>query len=151
MKAGELMSRNVITAGTGTTIEEIAHLLSDNNISGLPVVDKDGRLVGIVTQKDVLYKDIEPRFPPIVQLLGGNIFLKGVKHYNEELKKLIATKAEDIMTKDVVTVEEETEVEKVAELMVENGVNRIPVTKDKKLTGIIGRADIVRYLAGTLE
>jgi len=151
MKAREIMSKDVVTIGKDTTIEEIAHLLADNNISGVPVTDSGDRVIGMVTQKDLLYKDVEPRFPAVVEILGGVIFLQGVKHYNEELKKLVATKAEDIMTKQVVTVEGDTQVEKVAGIMVERDINRIPVVENGKLIGIISRADIVRYIAKMLE
>lgn len=151
MKAKEIMSVNVITIEKGTTIEEIAHILIEKNISGVPVVDKENNVVGMVTQKDLLYKDVEPHFPPVVEILGGLIFLKGVKHYNEELKKLVATKAEDIMTAKVISVDEDAEVEQVAELMVEKDVNRIPVLKGGKLVGIIGRSDIVKYIAKMME
>ncbi len=151
MEAREIMSSDVISVKRNTTIEEIAHLLADNNISGVPVVDDDGRVIGMVTQKDLLYKDVEPRFPAVVQLLGGTIFLKGVKHYNEELKKLVATKAEDIMTKQIVTVNANAKVERIAQLMVDKDINRIPVVDDGKLVGIVGRADIVRYIAKMLE
>ncbi|MCX7920994.1 MAG: CBS domain-containing protein [Clostridia bacterium] len=151
MKASEIMSTNVITIKKDTTIEEIAHILTDNNISGVPVIDEDNRIIGMVTQKDLLYKDVEPRFPAVFEILGGLVFLKGVKHYNEELKKLVATKAEDIMVKKVVTVNEDMIVEQIAELMVEKDINRIPVVRDKKIIGIISRGDIVKYIAEMLE
>jgi CBS domain-containing protein len=151
MKAKEIMETNVITVKKETTIEEIAHILTDKNISGVPVVDDGNKVIGMVSQKDLLYKDVEPRFPAVVEILGGLIFLKGVKHYQEELKKLVATKAEDIMTQKVISVTEETEVEKVAEIMVEKDVNRIPVLREGKLIGIISRADIVKYIAKMLE
>lgn len=148
MKVREVMSVNVITVGTDATIEDIARVLTDNKVSGAPVVDRSGKMVGIVTQKDLLYKDIQPRFPAVVELLGGLIFLKGVRHYNEELKKLVATKAEDIMTKDVVTIDADADIQTAATLMVEKDINRIPVVENGRLAGIVGRADIVRSLAG---
>jgi len=151
MKVKELMSSNVITIKKDTTIEEIAHILTENNISGVPVINDNNEILGMVSQKDLLYKDVQPRFPAVVELLGGLIFLKGVKHYNEELKKLVAMKAEDIMTRNVITVGEEDEVEAIAEIMVEKDVNRVPVVRDGKLTGIVSRADMVRYIARMLE
>jgi CBS domain-containing protein len=151
MKAKEIMSQNVITIGKDTTIEEIAHLFIEKNISGVPVVDRENKVIGMVTQKDLLYKDVEPHFPPVLEILGGLIFLGGVKHYNEELKKLVATKAEDIMTAKVISIDEEEDVERVAELMVEKDINRIPVLRDGKLVGIIGRSDMVKYIAKMLE
>lgn len=151
MKARDIMLTDVITVKKDTTIEEIAHILSEKSISGVPVVDDDNKVVGIVSQKDLLYKDIEPHFPPLVEILGGLVFLKGVKQYNEELRKLVATRAEEIMTRRVITVEEDTEVERIADLMVEKDINRVPVVNNSRLVGIISRADIVRYIAKTLE
>ena len=151
MKASQIMSKNVITVKRDTTIEDIAHILTNNNISGVPVVDDENKVVGMVTEKDLLYKDIEPHFPPVIEILGGLIFLKGVKKYNEELRKLVATKAEDIMTKDTITVEEDMTVGRIAELMIEKEVNRLPVLKDDKLTGIISRADVVRSMSEMFE
>ena len=151
MRAREIMATNVITIKSETTIEEIAHVLTDNNISGVPVVDENNKVIGIVSEKDLLYKDIEPRFPAVVELLGGLIFVKGVKHYNEELRKLVATKAEDVMTKGVITVDGNVEVKKVAEIMIEKDINRLPVVDNGKLIGIISRSDIIRYTAKRLE
>ena len=150
MKAKEIMSTKVLTIGKDTTIEEIAHILADNNISGVPVLGEDGKILGIVSQKDLLYKDVEPRFPAVTEILGGLIFLQGARQYNEELKKLVATRAEDIMSRNVITVDGDTPVEKVARLMVEKDVNRIPVVEGGKLTGIISRADVVKYIAQIL-
>jgi CBS domain-containing protein len=151
VKAKDIMSADVITVKKDATIEEIAHILTEKNISGVPVVDDDNSVIGVVTQKDLLYKKIEPRFPPVVEILGGLIFLKSVKNYNEELRKLVATKAEEIMTKKVVTVDEDTDIERIAELMVEQDINRIPVVKASKLVGIISRTDVVKYIAKTME
>ncbi|MCR4437153.1 MAG: CBS domain-containing protein [Clostridiales bacterium] len=151
MKAKDIMSADVFTVKKDTSVGEIAHLLTEKNISGVPVVDDRGAVVGMVTQRDLLYKDVEPRFPAVAQILGGTLFLQGAAHYNEELRKLAAVKAEDLMTKRVFTVEEDTEVKRVAELMVEREINRVPVTRNGKLTGIISRADIVRNIAKMME
>ena len=149
MKAKDIMETNVISVSEDTSVEEMANILTDNNISGVPVLNEECRVVGIVSQKDIIYKDVEPRFPPVAEILGGLIYLGGVKHYNEELKKLVATTAEEIMTKEVITAYENDEIGEIAELMVENDINRIPVLHDDgRLAGIISRADIVKYIAG---
>ena len=146
MKAKAIMSVNVITIKRETTLEEIAHILTENRISGVPVVDDEGHVEGIVSETDLLYKDVEPRFPAVVEVLGGLIFLKGTKHHDEELKKLVATKAEDIMTAKVITAEEETDVREIAGIMVENKINRVPILRDGKLVGIVSRADILKSM-----
>ncbi|TYQ16782.1 UNVERIFIED_CONTAM: CBS-domain-containing membrane protein [Acetivibrio alkalicellulosi] len=150
MKAKDIMSRDVITVKKDATVEEIAQILTEKNISGVPVVDDNNKILGIVTEKDMLYKNVEPHFPPVVEILGGLVFLKSVKKYNEELKKLVATKAEEIMTKKVITVDEDHDIDSIAVLMVEKDVKRIPVVKDSVLVGIISRADIVRYIAKSM-
>ncbi|MDQ2085615.1 CBS domain-containing protein [Herbivorax sp. ANBcel31] len=151
MKAKDIMSKDVVTVKKDATVEEIAHVLTDKNISGVPVVDEENRVIGIVTEKDMLYKNVKPHFPPVVEILGGLIFLKGVKKYNDELKKLVATKAEEIMTKEVFTVDEDYDIDNIATLMVEKDIKRIPVVKDSKLTGIISRADILKYIAKSMD
>jgi len=148
MKVKDLISTNVLTISKDTSVEEIAGILAENNISGVPVVDEENRVIGIVTQKDLLYKDIKPRFPAVVEILGGMIFLSGVKEYNTELKKLVATKAEELMTKKVITISPDSSVEKAAAIMVDKNINRIPVVDEgNHLLGIISRADIIRSMA----
>ena len=146
MVAKDIMSKNVITVKNDATIEEVAKVLTDNSISGVPVVSEDGNVIGIVTKKDLIYKDIEPKVPSYVEVLGGVFFVEGIKQYEEKLRKLLANKAEDIMTRDVVTISEDTDIREIAEIMVNEGVNRLPVLKDGKLVGIISRGDIVKSL-----
>ncbi len=149
MKAADIMSKEVVTVGPDASVEETAAVLVKNNISGVPVVDDKNKIIGIVTQKDIMYKDVEPRFPPYAELLGGLIFLGGVREYNDELKKALATRVEEIMTRKVITVKEDTDIQEIAQLMVRNNINRIPVTDNKGgLSGIISRADVIRFIAG---
>ncbi len=151
MKAKEIMSKKVITVFPDCSVEELAKILVENSISGVPVVDRNNNVVGIVTEKDILYKDAELRFPPFVEILGAYIYLGGVKEYNTQLKKILATNVAELMTKDVICVNEDEDVKSVVELMLKYNINRIPVLDtEQKLCGIIGRADIVRSIAKTL-
>lgn len=147
MKVADIMTKNVISITLEATVEDAAKLLLERNISGLPVVDKDGKLAGIITHKDLLYKNMEPEAPAMLEILGGFVYLGGVGRYNDELKKLISTKVSDVMTKDVITAGMDDSVQSVAKLMVQNGVNRIPVVKDGQLVGIVSRADIIKNTA----
>lgn len=146
MIAKDIMSKNVITIKKDATIEEIARLLTEKNISGVPVVDDDDKLIGIVSEKDLIYKDVDPKFPSYIEVLGGVFFVDGIKQYEEKLKKLLANRAEDIMTAKVIAVNEDTDIKEIAELMIEKSVNRVPVLKDGNLVGIVSRGDIVRSL-----
>lgn len=151
MKAKDIMSANVIAVFAENSVEELAKLLTDNNISGAPVIDNDRKVIGIVTEKDIMYKDSEPQFPPVANILGAQIFLGSVKEYNTQLRKILATSVNDLMTKDVITVTDDTDVKEIVEVMLENNINRVPVIdKDERLVGIISRADIVRYMAKSM-
>jgi CBS domain-containing protein len=148
MLAKEIMNRNVITVREDATIEELAAILTDNHISGAQVVNKEGKMVGIVTDADLIHKDTNPRTPEFFSILGSVIYVSGVARFREDFKKLAATKTSEIMTSEVITVSGDASIEEVATLMVDHGVKRVPVLENDALVGIIGMADIVKTLAG---
>lgn len=146
MKARDIMVKEVITVKQQATIKEIAKVLVDNKISGVPVVDDDRRLVGIVSEGDLLFKETNPRLPNFINILGAIIYYNGVERYNEDFKKLMAGQASEIMTDKVIVISEDVEIEEVARLMIEHGIKRIPVVQGEKIVGIISRADIIKTL-----
>lgn len=147
MKAKDIMQRKVLSIKKDVFIKEIAKILFENKISGVPVVDEEDKVIGIVTEKDLIIKEKKPSFPSYVEFLGSILFLEGVKKYDEELKKLAATTAEEIMTKDVHTITEDASIEEIANIMVDNSVNRVPVVdKGGKIIGIISRADMLKTI-----
>ena len=145
--AKDIMTKKVITINQDASIEELSELLLDNNISGVPVVDNDGKVVGIATEGDIIVKDTNLHFPRYFKLLDSIIYLESLTEFKNSLKKHFATKVSEIMTSDIISCTAETSVDDVASIMVENKVNRIPVlTEDKKLEGIITRADIIKSM-----
>ena len=146
MKAKDIMVKEVITVKQQATIEEIARTLINNNISGVPVVDDAGNLVGIVTEGDLLYKEMSPRLPEAINILGAIIYYSGVDRYTEDWKKIMAMQASEIMTDKVVVVREDAEIQEISGLMVEHGIKNIPVVQGKKIVGIVSRADIIKTL-----
>jgi len=147
MLARDIMNKNVITVQEDTMIEEVADILTKNKISGLPVVNQAGKLVGMVTEGDLLHKETNPRTPGYLNILGALIYIGGVDKYKEDLKKLAATKASEIMTTDVITVSGDAKVEQVAAMMVNHNIKRLPVIENDALIGIISRADIIKTMA----
>lgn len=146
MKAKDIMVRDVITVHQNDSIESVARILVSHNISGVPVVNDAGNLVGMVTEGDLLYKEVNPRLPDYVNVLGAIIFYNGVEQFHDDFKKLIAGRAREIMSNEVITVSEDTELQEVAQIMVENGIKRVPVVKDQKMIGIISRYDMIKTL-----
>ena len=147
MKAKDIMQTSVITVGPDTMIQDIAKILSENNISGVPVVDDD-KIVGIVSEGDLLHKEANPRIPTIypISAFGSFTYLGDYKKYEEDIKKLSAMKASEIMTTEVISESEDTDINKIASIMIDKKINRIPITRDGKLVGIVSRADLIKIL-----
>ena len=147
ISAKDIMTKNVVTINQEASIEELSELLLNNKISGVPVVDNDGKMVGIATEGDVIVKDTDLHFPRYFKLLDSIIYLESLTKFKNSLKKHLAIKVSEIMTTRVVSCLPETLMEDVANLMVDNKVNRIPViSEDGKPIGIITRADIVKSM-----
>ncbi len=147
MLAKDIMTTKVISVKPGDTVERVIKLLLDKKISGVPVVNDNGEVIGIVSEGDLIVRTQKLHIPSYIQILGGVIYLDDPEDFKEELKKSVAVKVDDIMTRDPLTVEEDTPVEEIATTMSDAGVNRLPVVKDRKLVGIVSRADIIRSLA----
>lgn len=150
MKARDLMSTNLISVTKDTPLKEVADLMVKHRISGIPVVDGD-RLLGIVTESDMLVRAKKLELPTFLPFIGGIIYLEGPSRLNEEVKKMTAIKAEEIMTTKLHTITPDETLETIATLMVEKKVNRLPVVEDGRLVGIITRSDVVRAVASELE
>lgn len=147
LKAADIMRKDVVTITEDATMQELAELLSTNQISGVPVVDNDNRVVGVATEGDLVSIDADIHFPHYIQLFDSVIFLESVKKFDERLRKAAAYRVRELMTTDVVTVQQDELVEKVATLMTDREINRLPVLDGDTLVGIITRADVVRAMS----
>lgn len=147
MKAKEIMNRKVIAVNQEMTVDEVVKILLDHGISGVPVVEEDGRVVGIVSETDLIYREKKLHLPSFISILQGIVFLESTKDLERQVKKMAAYKVKDVMTKDVITVLEDAELEDVVDIIIDKKVNRVPVTDSKgKLLGIITRSDILRHI-----
>lgn len=139
MKVEDLMVREVVTVAPETSLKDVAAILAERGISGLPVVDAGGGVVGVVSEADILMKEQTPA-PSRRGLLGR---LLGPEDPGAAAK-LAARTAGEAMTSPAVTVGPDASVAETASLMVGRGVNRLPVVEDGKLVGIVTRHDLVR-------
>ena len=151
MKVSEVMTTNVVTVRRDTPVNEIARLLVKNDITGAPVVDDAGTVIGLVTETDLIVRDANLHFPTYITLLDSIVYLGSTRHFEEELQKFMATTAAEIMNPQPSIVAPDTELNDVATYMVENDANPVPVVQDQKLVGIVSRADLVRLLARETE
>lgn len=147
MKVSDVMNRDVITLRPEQTLEEAARILVEKGISGVPVV-REEKVVGILSERDLLEARTSPRPPRYLELLGGIIYLDNVREFQDQLKKTVATKVEQVMTKDVATVTADAPLEEAAKIILERGVNRVPVLEDSRLVGIVTRSDVLRGTMG---
>ena len=145
--ARDVMVKKVITINKNASVAELSELLIKNKISGVPVVDDSGKLVGIATEGDLIIRDADLHFPRYFKLLDSIIYLESLNKFKRNLRKYLGTKVEDVMTSKVKIVKEDTPINVVANIMIRNNVNRVPVLdNDGDLVGIITRADIVKSM-----
>jgi len=143
----DIMVKKVITIKKDASVEELSELLVKNKISGVPVVDNDGKLVGIATEGDLIIKDSDLHFPRYFKLLDSIIYLESLNKFKKSLKKFLGTKVEDVMTAEIKTVKEETPIGEAANMMIKYNINRVPVLDSKdEMVGIVTRADIVKSM-----
>ena len=146
--ARDIMTREVVTLSPEQSVTEAADILSANRISGAPVVDADGGLIGIVSESDLIIQDVKLHFPHFINLLDSYIYLGSLARFETTLKKAVAAKVKDIMSADVTTATPEAPVEDIATIMVQRDVGLVPIMKDSRLVGVVSKGDIVRSLGG---
>ena len=144
--AQDIMTRDVITVGPDTDITQATRMLLENRINGLPVVDAENRLVGIVCQSDMIAQQKRIPLPSLFTLLDGYIPLTSSKQFEREVEKIAATRVEQAMTPKPVTVSPGTSIEDIASLMVEKKLHTLPVVEKGKVVGVIGKEDMLRTL-----
>jgi CBS domain-containing protein len=146
----DIMDSDPATVSPETPVEEIVAVLRDHGIPGVPVVDADGRCVGIVTEADLVLPDDQGdlHLPHYINLFGGTVFLEPLGRYEQRLRKAFASTAEDMMTREPDTVAPDATVKEAARLIHESGHNRLPVVdEDGRLVGVVTRLDVLGALA----
>lgn len=144
MRAHQIMTKDVITVTPQTTIEEAAKIMLQTHISGLPVLNDAGRLVGIVSESDFLRRSEigtgRKRFSWLQFILGAG-------RVASEFVRERGRKVGDVMTPDPITVDEETPLEDLVRLMEKNDIKRLPVMSGRTLKGIVTRSNLLQAVA----
>jgi len=148
MKASEVMTRDVLTVGPQTAVAEAIRLMLDNSVSGLPVLADNGKVVGILTEGDLLRRSetgTERHRPRWLEILMGPGRMAG------EYIRTHGRRVEEIMTTDLISVAPDTPLDEVVSLMERRRIKRVPVLDDDALLGIVSRADLLRSLLQALD
>ena len=141
------MTREVLTVTPETSISDLSKILENRRIGGLPVVDKDGRLLGIITQTDLVERARHLELPPAINILDFHFYLQIPSHLIHRVEKMLGTTVGDCMTPNPVTVAPDTPVARIAALMAKQKMHTIPVLEGGKIVGVIGKMDLVRAMA----
>lgn len=139
MRVQDIMTRDVLTIGPEASVRDVAAVLVEHGISGLPICDEQRRVMGVISEGDILFKEHEPtehRRSPLSWLVEGTT--------PKSILKARAQTAREAMTAPAVTISPYRSIQEAARLMVEQRVNRLPVVRGDELVGIVTRADLVR-------
>ena len=148
MLASEVMTRNIVSIGRDAPIRDAIRLMLDNKVSGLPVLDAGGKLIGILTEGDLLHRSEIATEKHHWRWLE---FLLGPGHMASEYVKTHGRVVGELMTREVVTIGVDTPLGDIVALMEHHHVKRLPVIDDGKLAGIVSRADLLAALGRALD
>ncbi len=141
------MTREVVTVNKNLSIKELSKLFIENRFNGVPVVDDDDKVIGVVTQGDLIEQNKNLHIPTVIALFDAVLFLESEKKFESDVKKLTGSKVEDIYHKHAIFVGPKTDLNEITTLMAEKDVHTLPVLDGDKLVGVIGKRDVIRAMA----
>lgn len=147
LKAKDIMSSEIIVVNESDTIRDLATTLLTHKINGVPVVNEENEVVGIVTESDLVFQNKKVHLPTAVAILDSFLFLERPGKVEQELKKISGTKVSDICSYNVISITSETGLDEIATLMSTDKVHTLPVIDDGELVGVIGQTDIIKTIA----
>jgi CBS domain-containing protein len=148
LTAKDIMNKDVVTVTGDTSVETLGRLFIEKNISGAPVLDQDGDIVGIVTENDLVNQNKRIHIPTIIRLFDAFIPLEGFGKIEKEIRRMSASKVAEICSREVVTVSPDASLQDVATIMSEQNIHLLPVVSGGKIIGIIGKIDIIKGIQG---
>lgn len=148
MLVREIMSSPAITVSPETEIREVARLMHTHQISGVPVVDAAGTLMGVITEIDLIARNAPLREPRYIAVLSAMIpvGIEEYREYKEQLRQVLATSAGDLMRVETETITPESEIHEALEMMLDPEITMLPVLEGDTLVGVVTRTDLVRLI-----
>lgn len=146
----DVMSRDPIVVRKETPLKEAIQILAEKRISGIPVVDDVGKLVGIISETDLMWQETGVTPPAYIMFLDSVIYLQNPGTYERELHKALGQTVGEVMSHNPVTISPGKTVKEAAQLMHDRSVHRLPVIDSaSQVVGILTRGDIVRAMAAS--
>jgi CBS domain-containing protein len=144
--ARDIMTREVITVAPEEPVGRAADLLESHRISGLPVVDREGQVVGVITQSDLVQRARDLELPPTVSLFDLKLVLETPSQFHRRLEKMLGGTVAQVMSPRPLTIPPEMPVPEIAAFMERKKVHTLPVVESGRLVGVIGKIDLIRAL-----
>jgi CBS-domain-containing membrane protein len=145
-KVADVMTCEVITVNPDTSLRELARILLAHNINGVPVVDDQGNVLGVVCESDLVNQNKPLHIPTVFVILDSVIPLDNPWRLNKEFKRIMASTVQEIYSRPAVCVEPDTDLSEVARLMADKKYYTLPVVEKGRLVGVVGKADVIRSL-----
>ncbi|BDD87131.1 CBS domain-containing protein [Desulfofustis limnaeus] len=146
-KAQDIMTSDVICVRTDTTIRDVARIFTENNISGVPVIDENGDLLGIVTESDLIFQNKRFRVPPVITILDSFFFLNSPEKMDKELRKIAGATVADVYSTPAISIRPDTPLDEIATIMTEKKIHTLPVVGENgAMVGIVGKKDIIKTI-----
>lgn len=144
----DVMTRDPITARPQTPLKEVIQILAQRRFSGLPVVDDMGKLVGVISETDLMWQETGATPPAYIMFLDSVIYLENPSRYEKDLHKALGQTVGEVMSKNPVTTAPDRPLSEAAKLMHDRSVHRLPVLDGQgHVVGIVTRGDIIRAMA----
>ena len=148
LKASDIMTKDVVTVQEDMTVEALGRIFIEKRISGAPVLNSQGKIVGIVTENDLVRKNSRLHIPTVVRIFDAFVPLGRTERVEEEIRRISASTVSEICSRTVVTVPPDATLQDISSLMFEKGVHLIPVLDAGDIVGIVGKIDIIRGMFG---
>ena len=146
LTAQDIMSREISTVTLGTSIKTLAQLFEETRYNALPVVDSDGKLVGTISQNDLIERDKPLHIPTVISIFDWVLYIESEKKFTEEVQKMAARTVDEIFSPLSATCKPDTPVDQIAALMSDKKAHLVPVLDGDDMVGVVTRLDIIRSM-----
>jgi len=146
LTARDIMTTEVVSVTTETSLKEVAGKFVETRYSNLPVLDEKGKLVGVISETDLVEQQKPLHIPTVVALLDGVFYLESEKRFKEEVDRVTATKVGELCNKKVITCSPDDTVRDLAGLMSKHKVHLLPVVENNAMIGVVARLDLIKVM-----
>ncbi|MBR8827557.1 MAG: CBS domain-containing protein [Gomphosphaeria aponina SAG 52.96 = DSM 107014] len=144
----DVMTQNPIMVKPETALPEAIKIMAENRIGGMPVVNEAGKLVGVISESDLMWQETGVEPPPYIMILDSVIYLQNPARYEKEIHKALGQTVGEVMSDHPITIKPEQGLREAAHLMHEKKIRRLPVVDEQgTVIGILTRGDIIRTMA----